>query len=314
MVETSHVERLRDYADFVRSIKGHMLVEQRVDFSDWVPEGFGTADAVVMADSTLHVIDLKTGQGVRVDADMNSQLMLYALGSLVKFGLLFDFERINMVIHQPFLDHVSEFEISVDDLLLWADSEVKPAAELALTSDAPRVAGKDQCKWCKAKSRCREYASQAMKVVTDDFTGFETIEVKEAGDLSDTEIAAILEQKALVESLLKTIEETAISALMSGVEFPGFKLVAGRSLRKWRDEAEAETAIRKKLKVADAYTKKLISPAQAEKKLGKQHPLIDDLTVKPEGKPTLVPETDKRNALVFSTVEDDFSGIDTDAA
>lgn len=313
-VMADHIEKLREYRDYVINLGGQTLVEQRVDFSEWVPGGFGTADAVVFCDDTLHVIDLKTGKGVLVEAENNPQLMLYALGSWEKFNLLFDFSKVVLTIHQPFRDHVDVFEITVDALLEWADTVVQPAAKLALSEDAPRVAGEKQCQFCKAKSRCREYANRALEVVADDFANISTMEIKQVGDLSDEEIAAILEKIGLARSFLKSIEETATATIMEGKDIPNFKLVAGRSIRAWRDKAEAETAIRKKLKVVQAYKKELISPTQAEKLLGKGHPLIEDLTVKPEGKPTLAPVTDKRPALVFNTVEDDFDGFDTEAA
>lgn len=313
-VEASDIDRVREYVDFVNGIPGHLLVEQRVDFSEWVPGGFGTADAVTLHEDTLYVTDLKTGRGVRVDAEDNPQLMLYALGSWAKFSLLQDFEKVQLVIHQPFLDHVSEHTITVDELLEWAENEIKPAAKRALSDDAERSPGASQCKFCKAKDRCREYANEALKAVAEDFDNIETLKIKRTGDLQDDEIAAVLSKLPLVEDFVKTIQQTATDTIMNGGSIPDYKLVHGRSTRKWKDEKEAETAIRKKLKVADAYTKKLISPTQAEKKLGKGHPLIEDLTVRPEGKPTLVPATDKRTAIVFTTVEDDFDGFESDAA
>lgn len=313
-VEASDIEHLRVYVDYVRNLGGHMLVEQRVDFSDFVPGGFGTADAVVLVEGVLYVIDLKTGQGNRVEAEENPQLMLYGVGSWAKFDMLMDFHTVKLAIVQPPLDHISEWEISVEDLVNWAEETVRPAAELALTEDAPRVPSADACKWCKAKGRCKEYANQALCVVADEFKDVGDFTVKDSDSLTDEDLAAILDKASLVEGFLKAINAEATNTIMSGGVIPGFKMVAGRSIRKWRDKAEAEKAIRKKLKVADAYKKELISPAQAEKKLGKDHPLIEDLTVKPEGKPTLVPETDKREALIFTTVEDDFDGFESDAA
>lgn len=313
-IEQKDIEGLREYVDYVRNLGGHILAEQRVDFSDFVPGGFGTADAVVLVDGVLHVVDLKTGQGNRVDAFENPQLMLYGVGSWAKFDMLMDFHTIKLVIVQPPLDHVSEWEISVDELVNWAEEKVRPAAELALKEDAPRIPSADACKWCKAKGRCKEFANQSLRVVADDFKDIGDFDIKDVDTLSDAEIAAILAKVPLLEGFIKAISEEATQTIMAGGYIPDFKMVAGRSIRKWADEEQAEKALRKKLKVAEVFKKSLITPAQAEKKLGKSHPLLDDLTVKPEGKPTLVPETDKRPALQFNSVEDDFDGFESDAA
>lgn len=313
-IDEEDIENLRIYVDYVRNLGGHMLVEQRVDFSDFVAGGFGTADAVVLVEGVLYVIDLKTGQGNRVEAEENPQLMLYGVGSWAKFDMLMDFHTVKLAIVQPPLDHISEWEISVDDLVNWAENTVRPAAELALTEDAPRVPSADACKWCKAKGRCKEYAKQSLRVVADEFKDVGDFTVQDSDSLTNEDIAAILEKVSLVKGFLDAVTDEATTTIMDGGSIPGFKMVAGRSLRKWKDETQAETALRKKLKVAEAYKKTLITPAQAEKKLGKNHPLLEDLTVKPEGKPTLVPETDKRQALIFNSVEDDFDGFESDAA
>lgn len=313
-IEAGHIEQLTIYTDYVKNLGGELMVEQRVDFSDFVPDGFGTADAVVLVDGVLYVIDLKTGQGNRVDSEQNSQLMLYGLGAWAKYNLFLDFDAVKLVIVQPPLDHISEWEITVDELIEWGEDVVRPAAQKALSDDAPRVPSAKACQWCKAKNRCREFANEALKAVAEDFDGIETLKVRDPLNLADDEISAVLEKADLVENFLKTIKEEATNTIMNGGEIPRFKMVEGRSIRKWLDEERAEKLLAKKLKVAERFTKKLISPAQAEKKLGKGNPLIDDLSVKPEGKPTLVPVTDKRPALTFNTVEDDFDGIETDAA
>jgi len=315
LVNADDIETLHVYIDYVRNLGGETLIETRVDFSRWVPEGFGTADAIVFKGQTMYVIDLKTGQGNRVHAEENSQCMLYGLGAWSMFDMIHDFDQVVHVIVQPWLDHIDEWEQPVGDLLHWGDTHVAPAANLALSDDPPRNPSQSACLWCKAKGHCRAYAEHALEVVADDFKDIlEPFDPKDPNVLGSDEIAAVLPQLGLVEDFVKTMKETATNIIETGGEIPGYKLVEGRSIRKWEDEEKAETAIRKRLKVADAYKKTLITPAQAEKKLGKGHPLIQDLTIKPKGKPTLAPVTDKRPALEFNTVEDDFDGFESDAA
>lgn len=308
-VDDEMVESVQHYLDYVRGLDGDLLIEQRVDFSEWVPEGFGTADAIVMGngedDGLVTVIDLKYGKGVRIDAENNPQAMLYALGALSEYEFIFNCDTFRLVVVQPRLDHISEWEISYSDLVEWAEA-VKEKAELALQDNAPFNPGEKQCKFCRAKGNCRALAEHALTVAADEFSSIETpIVVKDANRLDNVEIAALIPQLDLLADWVKSIEATAIQALEHGQEVPGYKLVAGRSIRKWSSESSAEGALRKsKLKVADIFSKKLISPTQAEKLLGKTHPILTELVVKPDGKPTLAPESDKRPALQPSAQQD----------
>ncbi len=304
-VDQEMVEYVQEYLDYVRGLGGKLLVEQRVDLTRWVPEGFGTADAVVFHEGTLHVVDLKYGKGVPVNAERNPQAMCYALGALNEYDFLFDIQAVCLVVHQPRLDSVSEWEISRDDLLAWGDDDLKPAAELALSDDAPFNPGEKQCRWCAAKPVCRALAEHNLAVASEGFSVVgDPVEPKDPNKLSNDEIAQILPELNGLSDWIKAVEAYALSQLERGEAVPGYKLVEGRSLRKWADEADAEAALkRSKLKVADIFTKKLISPAQAEKKLGKNHKIIAEHVVKPDGKPAIAPVSDKRPALEIDPTE-----------
>lgn len=282
------------YVDYVRNLGGEQSYEIRVDFSDWVPEGFGTSDAIAVVGKTLHVIDLKYGKGLRVDAENNSQGMLYGLGAYSEYELSHDIDTVVITIVQPRLDHIDEWEISVPDLMKWGEW-VSQRAELCQEPDAERVAGEKQCQWCKAQATCPEQKAHAERILMVDFD--DVSEQKPVNTLSDEQLRAALEGKKLVLSWLDAVEKLAAERLANGEGFPGFKLVAGRSVRQWGDEEQAAVTLSDKLG-DDAYTRKLLSPAQAEKALGKAKAKeLADLIVKGEGKPTLVPESDKRPAV-----------------
>ena len=311
-VDHEMADSVQLYLDYVRGLKGELLVEQRVDFSEWVPEGFGTSDAIVMGqdndEGIATVIDLKYGKGVRVDAKDNTQAMLYALGALSEYDFIYDCDLFRLVIVQPRLDHISEWDIKRSDLLKWADI-VKEKAELTLQEDAPFSPGEKQCRFCRAKANCRALAEHSLQVAAEEFRSVVTpITVKDISQLDNGEIAALLPQLNLIADWIKSVEAYALQELELGRDVPGYKLVAGRSIRKWRDDTEAEQSLRTRLKVSEIFTKNLVSPAQAEKLLGKGHPLLGKLVIKPEGKPTIAPNSDKRPALK-SSVEDDFQRV-----
>lgn len=294
-------DAVQQYVDYVRNLGGEQSYEIRVDFSDWVPEGFGTCDALAVVGDTIYVTDLKYGKGVRVDAEENSQGMLYALGALNEYDLLYDLKRVVITIVQPRLDHIDEWEISVSDLLKWGEWASQRAG-MCLRPDAERVPGDKQCQWCKAQARCPEQKAHAERILLVDFD--DVSEQKPVNTLSDDQLRAALEGKKLVLSWLDAVEKLATERLASGEGFPGFKLVAGRSVRQWGDEDKAAADLVERLG-DEAYTRKLLSPAQAEKALGKAKAKdIAELIVKGEGKPTLVPESDKRPAV--NVTADDF--------
>jgi hypothetical protein len=309
-VTAEMADAVQAYVDYVRGLTGERFIEQRVDFSPWVPEGFGTVDAIVIDGDTLIVIDLKYGQGVRVDAEDNPQAKLYALGAVNDYGFIYPVANVRCVIVQPRLDHISEWDITRKQLERWGE-EIRPKAERALSENAPFHPSEAACRFCRAKATCRALAEANLKTAANDFATVEKpIEPKAVDGLSPDEIAAILPQLDLITGWIKAVKEHAIGEIEHGRAIPGHKLVAGRSLRQWDDAEAAEAALRavKKLKVADIFTKKLISPSQAEKLLGKKHKLLAEHVVKPQGKPTLAPETDSRPALA-PDVEHDFEQV-----
>lgn len=267
-----------------------ILIEQKLDFSDYVPEGFGTGDLVVVGNGTLHVVDLKYGRGVIVSAEKNPQMMLYALGALSLFDMLYDIEKVSMAIVQPRVDNFSTWEITVEELLKWAEEELKPKALLASTGGGEFCAG-DHCRFCRAKDQCRARAVKNLELLKYEF--------QDPALLTDEEIAEII---GLADELAKWAGDiytyaTAL-AINEGREWDGFKLVEGRTRRKFTDEdAVAETA--KSVGYTDIFKQSLITITEMEKLMGKKkfNDILGNLVEKPKGKLTLVPETDKRQAV-----------------
>ena len=278
-----------------------VMIEQRLDFSRWVENGFGTGDCVIVADEVLQIIDYKHGLGVLVSAGDeehggNSQMMCYALGALEAFGDIYDINQIKMTIFQPRRDNVSTYTISKDDLLKWAEEVLAPTAQLAYTGKGEFKAG-DHCQFCKVKATCRKRAEYNLELAKYDF--------EMPATLDDIEIAAILAKVDEMISWGNDIKEYALQQAQSGVHFDGWKIVEGKSNRKFTDEA----AVVFKVKDAgyDPYEKKLLGITAMSTMLGKKkfEELLGELVYKPPGKPTLVPESDKRPAM--NTAIDDFS-------
>lgn len=278
-----------------------VMIEQRLDFSRWVENGFGTGDCVIVADEVLQIIDYKHGLGVLVSAGDeehggNSQMMCYALGALEAFGDIYDINQIKMTIFQPRRDNVSTYTISKDDLLKWAEEVLAPTAQLAYTGKGEFKAG-DHCQFCKVKATCRKRAEYNLELAKYDF--------EMPATLDDIEIAAILAKVDEMISWGNDIKEYALQQAQSGVHFDGWKIVEGKSNRKFTDEA----AVVFKVKNAgyDPYEKKLLGITAMSTMLGKKkfEELLGELVYKPPGKPTLVPESDKRPAM--NTAIDDFS-------
>jgi len=302
-VDDEMVEYVQNYIDYVESIKGNRMVEVRVDFSTWVPDGFGTSDIITINDTTLHIIDLKYGQGIRVDADDNSQLKLYALGAIADFGYLYDVEIITLHIMQPRLDHISVFEISVTDLLAWGEY-VKTRATMCDMPNAPRVAGESQCRWCKAKPNCPELMRLTESALVADFTDI-SVSPKSPDKLSVRDLRFALDNKKLIISWLDAVEDLAFERLSEGEHFAGYKLVHGRSSRSWADLQVATSVLVEELGNAAYSAPKLITVAQAEKTFGKKKiGLLDGLVSKHEGKPTMVPESDNRPEINSGDISD----------
>lgn len=303
-VNDEMVGAVQTYLDYVRDLPGTRLIEQRVDFTPWVPGGFGTADAVVLNDNEAVIVDLKYGRGVRIEAEANPQAMLYALGGLHEFDFLFDCEMIRLVVVQPRLDHVSEHLISRDYLESWAKHFLKPAADLALSEDPPYQPGEVQCRFCKAKAVCRALAEYNLKTATEGFGAIgDSLELKDVNRLSNTEIATLLPQLDTLTNWAKAVEAYATTELEGGRDVPGYKLVEGRSVRKWLDEEKAGEALARKLTAKVAWRRLPITITQAEKLLGKGSTIVTKHTTKPPGRPTLAPLSDKRPALETDPTE-----------
>lgn len=264
-------------------------IEQRLDFSEWVPEGFGTGDFVIIADGTMEVCDLKYGKGVPVSAENNKQMMLYALGAISEFSFLYDIEKVRMTIIQPRLDNISTFEVTVDDLLKWAEEYVRPRAELAIKGEGEFCAG-DHCRFCRAKSVCKARADKNLELAKYDFQVPNT--------LDNNDIAYILSKVDELVNWASDVKEYALEQALNGEEFDGFKVVEGRSNRKYTDVEVIATTLEENGYKDIFKPKELLTLTNMEKLVGKKKltELIGDYIEKPVGKPTLVPITDKREA------------------
>ena len=294
---------IQEYVDYVRSFKGVKFIEERVDFSEWVPDGFGTSDAIVIDGDTMHIIDLKYGKGIRVDADDNSQAKLYALGALSDYGFLYEITNIVCHIHQPRLDHISVWEIDKESLLKWAEYVRERAAMCALP-DAPRVASDKSCMWCKFKPLCPELMSLTQKALMSDFDDA-TIAPKSPDKLSIRDLRFALDNKKIIVSWLDAIEDLAFERLTNGEAFDGYKLVVGRSNRSWEDEKAAEHVLLEELGDKMYQPQKMITPPMAEKLLGKKKAaLLNGLINKSQGKPTMVNQSDNRPEIVSGDISD----------
>ena len=263
-----------------------IMVEHRLDYSDYVPDGFGTGDLIIVADGVLEVIDFKGGRGVRVEATRNSQLMLYGLGALLEFDPLYDIHQVRMTIVQPRLSNLSSFEMEADDLIRWAETEVRPKAMLAYEGKGEFCAG-EWCRFCKARYTCRKRSEYHMSLAARDF--------KEPDLLSDEEIADILPVAESLNSWVQDLLAYATQEAVIGKIWPGYKLVAGRSIRKYTSEAEVIKAATE-AGYTDIYKTSLLGVGDLEKRMGKKafNDVLGKYIVKPVGAPTLVPETDPR--------------------
>ncbi|SFS01560.1 DUF2800 domain-containing protein [Anaeromicropila populeti] len=276
-----------------------VLVEQHLDYSQYAPFGFGTGDLVIVADSCVSVIDLKYGKGVPVSAEWNSQMMLYGLGALHLFEMLYDIDTVKMTIFQPRLESVSTWQISAPELKSWAEEVLKPKAALAYEGKGEYVSG-DWCRFCKAGIQCRARTNSFLKLAQMEF--------QEPALLSEEEIERVL---SVADNLKKWAEEVYAFATREAIEhqkiWNGFKLVEGRSNRKYTDEdAVAEAA--KEAGYTDIFQCTLLGITEMEKLMGKKTflTILGKYLYKPKGKVTLVPVSDKREAINQTTAEADF--------
>lgn len=280
------------YAEAKKKTKDAVLsLESRLDFTEYVPEGFGTGDAVVIANGILDIIDLKYGKGVSVSSIENKQMMLYALGALAEFDLLYDISIVRMTIYQPRLDNISIWELPVAELREWAETELKPRAVMAFAGDGDFVAGV-HCRFCRAKAQCKALAAENLKLAKYDFLRGEL--------LTEDDIADILSRADAFKKWISAVEDYALKeAVDNGKSFPGFKLVEGRSNRMYANQDEVvKRLLENGYQEAIIYTKSLLGITAMEKAITKKafDAALSDLIVKPQGKPTLVPTTDKRPA------------------
>ena len=281
-----------------------LLVEARLDFSKWVPGGFGTGDAVIIADGLLDIIDFKYGKGVRVEAPENPQMRIYALGAYDAYSFEYNIQRVRMTIVQPRLDNLSSDEMSVEDLLAWADKELAPKAQEAYSGEGKQAPG-EWCQFCRVKQSCKALAQSCIETA------------KKAQDprlLTPEEIATnVLPMLDTVDTWLKGVKEYTLAQALDGVAYPGYKLVAGRSNRVITDvEAARKTLVDAGYDpVAIMKPQEMRGITDLEKLVGKKKlaALLEKYLEKPQGKPVLAPESDKR--APYNAAADDFAGIDT---
>lgn len=297
-----------DYRDFIMDLVGQAkltckdpvtLIEQHLDFSCYVPDGFGTGDFLLVADKELNVVDFKYGRGVAAYADHNPQMMLYALGALNLFDCLYDIEQVTMTIFQPRLSNISTWTISAEELYKWAEEVLKPKAELAAKGEGEFISG-SWCRFCKARNTCRARAESFLELAKMEF--------QPPALLSDEEVAEVMEKADELSKWASDVMAYAqAEAIENGKHWNGYKLVEGRSTRRFTDEKKVEEAA-KGAGYTDIYNKSLITLTAFEKLMGKDtfKEVLGSFVTKPAGKLTLVPVSDKRPEVTVNTVNDEF--------
>ena len=282
-----------------------ILIEQRLDFSCYVPDGFGTGDCLIISDDRLHIIDFKYGMGVLVEAEDNPQMKLYALGALAVYDALYDIREVSMTIFQPRRENVSTWTIPVEDLKAWAENELKPRAKMAYDGEGEYLPG-EWCTFCRAAVRCRARAEEKLKLAQTEF--------RMPPLLTDAEIEDIL---AVLPDLTKWANEITAyaldTALNHGKEWNGLKVVQGRSVRKYRDEAAVAEAA-KEAGYKDIYRQSLIPLTEMQRLMGKDRfeEILGGLITKAPGRPILVPKSDRRPAMNVSNAINEFYEIKED--
>ena len=323
-IDQTMVDHVKDYMKLVREYAegGELMVEKRVGIGHLTGEegAGGTSDAIIIKGSEIIIIDLKYGMGVRVDADNNNpQLMLYALGALNEYDLVADFDTVTMVIHQPRLNHVSEYCIPVSELLTFGE-DVRHAADKVRWEEPVLVPGEKQCKFCKAKATCPALRAEISDVVygaaastIDEFAEFVPVAID--SETSDNYLPVAMSKVELIEQWCKAVRAEAERRLLAGQPVTGYKLVAGRAgNRDWKDAKAVEEMMKKTFRMRDdqVYDFKLISPTKAEK-IFKENPKrwanLQEQIARSEGKPSVAPATDKRPEMVVKPVLDDFQGL-----
>jgi hypothetical protein len=309
-------DEVQKHVDFViqqfREAQRHtedalLLIENKIDLTDYIEDGFGTNDDVIISDGIMDVIDLKYGKGVKVYAKENPQLKLYGLGALVRYNFMYDIHTVRLHIVQPRLDHIDTWEISVVDLLNWGETEVKTKAKLAYEGGGEPCPG-DWCKWCKFKPKCRALRDKNLELIRQDFA--------EPKALTDAEILDVYKQAPNIIEWLSSVANFVSTEALGGKYWPGYKLVEGKTNRAFTDPK----AVIAQLEAANYPSEKFMTEPKlqgitvVEKLVGKdQFPvLLHGLVAKPQGKPTLVDENDKRPEYRKSSADDDFGTDDPD--
>ena len=272
-----------------------IFLEKKLNLTEYVPEGFGTGDVVIIANGTLEIVDFKYGKGVPVSCENNKQMMLYAVGALTEYDYLYEIHDVRMTIYQPRIDNISSYILPVTELMKWAEEELRPKAKQAFDGDGEFVPG-DHCRFCRARTACRALAEHNMKVAEYDF--------RQPALLDNTEVASLLTKADTVIKWLNDVSSYALDQAVNHEQhYPGFKVVEGRSVRKYSDLKKIDIA---KTLLGHGYASdkiykptELIGITDMERLIGKKTfaDLLTPYVIKPEGKPTLVPESDKRPAI-----------------
>ncbi|WP_299230262.1 DUF2800 domain-containing protein [uncultured Bacteroides sp.] len=315
LYERYHSGEMDEYTDTYKTIvlerfnaaraitkDAQLLIETRLDFSEYIPDAFGTADAIIIADGTMEIIDFKYGKGVKVSAVDNPQMKIYALGAFEKFSFEYKIDKVRMTIIQPRIENLSDDELTVSELMVWADTVLVPKARQAYEGNGPQVPG-EWCQFCKVKSSCRALTDRC-KQAAENYQDPKLLSAEElAGD--------VLPILPIVKTWLAGVEDYALQQALSGIQLPGWKIVEGRSVRKITDQEGAALALNKAgYKTTEIYKpQELRTITELEKLTGKKQfaVICGEYVEKPQGKPTLAPESDKRPAL--DPVADDFKDI-----
>ncbi len=294
------IEAARGYRDFIVREMGkekcwQLCVEQRVDYSEWAPGGFGTVDCLAVTDGAMMIFDFKYGQGVQVSAENNPQMMCYALGGLAMFGTLYSIYDVTMSIYQPRIGNISTWTITVPDLLIWAKEVLEPAAQLAYSGGGEAKAG-DWCRFCRIKATCKALAEQNMELVKLDFPT--------PLGMTYEEMAQILPKLDMLRDWAESVKDYALDQALRGARIPGYKLVEGRSVRKFRSEADA--CLKIKTAGFNPYITKMKGLTELQREMGRKKfdEICGEELIKPAGKPALVPVTDKRPEIDLSAAAD----------
>ena len=278
-----------------------LSIEEKLDLTTYIEDGFGTGDAIIIADGVLQVIDLKYGKGIKVSAENNPQLKLYGLGALEANEMMYDIHTVEISIVQPRLDWYSTWKISVEDLKAWAVEEVAPAAQMAYAGEGIQQAG-DHCHWCKAAPKCAALAAQNMELIDSEFSDPKL--------LNDDQMVDIYNQSARITKWISAVSGFMLKEALAGKNWDGLKLVEGRSVRKWISEDEVIATLKaENFGDDEIMATKLQGITAIEKLLGKKRfvEVLNDVVIKPAGAPTLVKKEDPRPE--FNSIENDFKNL-----